>query len=162
MTQEEKQLLFKELCTRLPYGIKVHYQEEICSIDCICSDGRILLIDKYGIQLPNIGDSLFEDIDKIKPYLRPISSMTEEEKKELLRIIVGKKAVKYFQVLSDGSIDNTDSKHQDLHKFSMHYINFSGSTTTSYIDWLNAHHFDYRGLIEKGLAIEATTNMYNN
>jgi len=28
------------------------------------------------------------------------------------------------------------------------------------IDWLNAHHFDYRGLIEKGLAIEEPERMY--
>lgn len=162
MTQEEKQLLLKDLCARVSYGVKVYYQEEICSIDCICPDGQILLIDKYGTQLPNTGDNLFGDINEIKLYLRPMSSMTEKEKKELLRIVIGRKAAKYFQVLSDGSIDNTDARHQDLDKFSIHYVNFNGINTSSYLDWLNAHHFDYRGLIKKGLAIEATTNMYNN
>ena len=87
--------------------------------------------------------------------------MTKEEKKELLCTIVGKKAVKHFQVLSDGSIESTDAKEQNLIIFSFQWINFDVFNTTSYIDWLNAHHFDYRGLIEKGLAVVAPEGIYN-
>jgi len=86
--------------------------------------------------------------------------MTEEEKKDLLITIVGNEGIKYFQVLSDGSIDNTDETIQDLNKFNMHWVNFDKDTVTLYLDWLNRHHIDYRGLIEKGLALEAPNDMY--
>lgn len=146
MTAEEKQLLFIDICARLPYGVKCRQHKldsQICTM--------------YPEYLKNI-----EDVEKYEPYLRSLSSITKKEKKELLLATAGKKSAKYFQVLSDGSIASTDAKVQDLYNFVMHWINFDKDTTTSYIDWLNKHHFDYRGLIEKGLALEAPTNMYNN
>lgn len=162
MKQEDKKLLLKDICARLPYGV-------ICSI---------FRVDDYGVGWRDekltgylcyetayefyFGEiTIDNDISKIKPYLRPMSSMTKEEKKKLLCTIVGKKDVKYFQVLSDGSIDNTDAEEQDLQNFSMHWLNFDIFNTTSYIDWLNAHHFDYRNLIELGLALPAPEGMYN-
>lgn len=160
MTKEDKKLLLKDICARLPYGViccVTHKKngslvKEDMKLSGIFEDGNFYFLDKTG--------STYSD--NYIPYLRQISSMTEKEKKELLRIVTGRKAAKYFQVLSDGSIDNTDARHQDLDKFSIHYVDFNGINTSSYLDWLNAHHFDYRGLIKKGLAIEATTNMYNN
>ena len=140
MTQEDKGLLLKDLCARLPYGVKIH---------------KAL----YGATTLNERDieSFRKGIDDLLiPYLRPMSSMTEEERKDLLVTIVGNEGSKYFRVLQDGSIDNTDTTIQDLNKFNMHWINFDRDTVTLYLDWLNAHHFDYRGLIEKGLAIEVT------
>lgn len=87
--------------------------------------------------------------------------MTEEEKEDLLITLLGKNDTKYFQVLPDGSIDNNDAAHQDLSNFNIHWINFDGVNTSTYIDWLNAHHFDVRHLIEKGLAIDCTNlNIY--
>lgn len=157
MTQEERELLLKDLCARLPYGIKVHYQEEICSIDCVCPDGKILLIDKYGTQLPNIGNNLFEDINNIKPYLHPMSSMTEEEKED------------YFNVC-DEDIE-TLSKAMDAPDI----IISDRGRTQGYIackelEWLYKHHFDfirkvggeYKTLVDLGLALEAPKEIYNN
>ena len=102
MTQEEKDLLLRDLCARLPYDCNVTIAEG--GID--------------GLQWNN------EDgLEYIKPYLRPMSSMTEEERKEY-----------------------------------KHLVAFSGSPdgAANFVDWLNKYHFDYRGLIEKGLAIEVT------
>ena len=87
-------------------------------------------IDGNEVYLNVDSDSFY--VENIKPYLRPMSSMTEDEKKE-------------FSLLGVG-----------IHLF-------KGPLIPSYdtLDWLNAHHFDYRGLIEKGLALEALEGMYN-
>ena len=150
MTQEDKQLLLVDLCARLPYGVECEIRQRE-GLSPVLHDkltcGRIKGMQDYDWC--------------VKPYLRPMSSMTEEEKKDLLVTIVGNKGSKYFQVLSDGSIDNTDAAHQDLDNFTMHWINFDGVNTASYVDWCNKNMFDYRGLIPKSLAIEAPDGMYN-
>jgi hypothetical protein len=152
MLQEDKELLLKDLCARLPYGVIVE----------IISYGQENLEPWFGELSCKDLDCFIHDIayKSVKPYLRPMSSMTEEEKKDLLITIVGNEGIKYFQVLSDGSIDNTDETIQDLNKFNMHWVNFDKDTVTLYLDWLNRHHIDYRGLIEKGLALEAPNDMY--
>jgi len=105
MTQEEKQLLLKDLCARLPYGVK--YQDKI----------------EGGIHILHLG--IISHYERFIPYLRPMSSMTDEEKEE------------YDKTFDwDYSIQGTP------------------------FDWLNAHYFDYRRLIEKGLALEAPEGMY--
>jgi len=110
----------------------------------------------------NIENELITQLTDItRLYLRPMSSITEEDKNDLLVTIVGNKGSKYFRVLQDSSIDNTDATIQDLNKFNMHWVNFDKDTVTLYINWLNQHHFDYRGLISKGLALEASEGMYN-
>ena len=112
MNQEDKQLLLIDLCARLPYGVICDIYNEKCTIT------EKLLIG---------GLSHFcDDTIAVRPYLRPMSSMTEEERFEYL---------------------NTCGNEMD-NAFS--FPRYSG------IDWLNAHHFDYRGLIPKGLAIEVT------
>jgi len=124
MTQEDKELLFKDLCARLPYyGLMVQYKGEDFNIIDI-GFGRVTLVKPF--MSTTSGSPLIEEV---KPYLRPMSSMTEEEIKEFTSItenvlVIGKK---YTAILSIDSIN-----------------------------WLNAHHFDYRGLIEKGLAIAVT------
>lgn len=158
MTQEEKQILLQDLCARLPYGVKVKtpYNDAIL----------IGIIDRKGYKkderyIDAITDRQTYPIRYVQPYLRPMSSMTEDEKSELLIHILGNKEdTKYFQVMPDGSIDPTDESTQELINFSFHWINFDGINTSAYIDWLNARHFDYRGLIPKGLAIEAPKDMY--
>ena len=129
MTQEDKELLLKDLCARLPYGIKASYygveeEREIWDeIECVTLDGYV---DIGQYSLP---------IESIKPYLFPLSSMTEEEWADYQKI----RMIDWVF----GDINGT-------------FIN-AGSIA----DWLNAHHFDYRGLIEKGLAIDATgLNIY--
>ena len=106
MKQEDNQLLLQDLCARLPYGV-------ICEILFVKEELKADYI-KYLQK-----DTTFQ----IKPYLRPMSSMTEEERKE------------YWDITSV-------------------------SNHCAAIDWLNAHHFDYRGLIEKGLALESPEGMY--
>lgn len=109
MTQEEKQLLLKDLSARLPYDpfIKIGENPHAFKLS-----QRVRWIYSYG-RVENM-------FDNTKPYLRPMSSMTEEECKEV------------------------------------------GEHITIYdtVDWMNEHHFDYRGLIPMGLAIEAPEGMY--
>jgi len=134
MTQEEKELLLKDLSYRLSYGTKMQvYYEDIGG--CGYFDEEISSVD---VESEYINDRW---PDYIKPYLRPLSSMTEEEKKELSNIRP------YF-------IDKNN--------------NIIGVQCNSFIqisecqDWLNEHHFDYRGLIERELALEAPEGMYKN
>lgn len=135
MTQEEKQLLLKDLCARLPYGVKVHHPDylELQTLDTVFNfdawqDG--------GIQcdVDDVGDRPC-DMIYCKPYLRPMSSMTEEEQKEYHKTFRA-------EVYGRGFV----------------YVESIRS-----FDWLNKNMFDYRGLIEKGLAIEVTEefNPYN-
>lgn len=124
MKQKEQQLLLKDLCGRLPYGVK-------CLVNF--NDGtKHIMILKTG--LPNsFGNWDFYSkeysacSDDFKPYLRPMFSMTEEE---------------------------TEIFNSDFGGIEDGY----NSVEIKRIDWLNAHHFDYRNLIEKGLAIAVTKN----
>lgn len=124
-----KELLLKDLSARLPYEVTVNieYSKEHGSSYRlrVCSEGDLKLnTDLLGLFIQ-------EEI-YLKPYLRLMSSMTEEEKTEYRNIASG---------------------------IEWNYgIQFP---TTNKIDWLNERHFDYRGLIEKGLALEAPANMYN-
>ena len=125
MTKEEKELLFKDLCERLPYHVRV----KVWLKNGTTEEGFLDLEHNYADVLRDA--FYYNKIKDIKPYLRPMSSMTEEEKKE------------YFGRTMTIGIARTSKE---------------------IIDWLNAHHFDYRGLIEKGLAIEVTkeNNPYGN
>ena len=106
MRQEDKQLLLQDLCSRLPYKVMI---QSVGENKCL---GLMDLVD----------------IDSLpKPYLRPMSSMTEEEKLMYEGLMIGTNNVSYM---------------------------------LDVIDWLNEHHFDYRHLIEKGLAIEASSEIY--
>ena len=111
MTQEDKQLLMKDLCARLPYGVK-------CRLSV--KGANVSITEK--LDLGGLEHFMFGTMD-VLPYLRPMSSMTEEEETYYNTV--------YFT------------------------LNFYKKE-----DWLNAHHFDYRGLIEKGLALEAPEGMY--
>ena len=130
MTNENKELLLKDLSARLPYGVKIvnTYNELI--------NGHLIGIKGELITMFSSGQATF-NICEIKPYLRPMSSMTEEEYKEFNTQIY--KANPY-----------SDGKSYNIYE-----------VTGLNVDWLNAHHFDYRGLIERGLAIEASKGMYN-
>ena len=128
MTQEDKQLLLADLCARLPYGVVVVLDEKFG----FNKGTRVLvkeLLDLYCVE-------------GIKPYLRPMSSMTEEESAELSNIISEWFDKELFYLTEEPFLEYALSK-----------INYSISPQL--FDWLNKHHFDYRGLIEKGLAIEA-------
>jgi hypothetical protein len=145
MTQEDKELSFIDISGRLHYGVIVNYKEdeydhrkwEITNLHTLSYsksgtlidtdyDGWISYEEHKGCGM-STGSKPFR-FGEILPYLRPISSMTEEEKEEYCNL-------------------------QDKFLCSSQYL-----VTDAYelFDWLNAHHFDYRGLIEKGLAIEVT------
>ena len=119
MTQEDKELLLKDLCARLPYGVKAMEHEDeppftIVGYECL------YFCDDNGWEYK---------VDEIKPYLFPFSSMTEEQKQEY-----------ELTTIKDGIMT---------------------VWTNETYDCLNKHHIDYRGLIPKGLAIDATgLNIY--
>lgn len=135
MTQEDKDLLLKDLCSRLPYGVKVDIPDLFLSTktnievlnEIFCGDDGEFRCNASGML-----------IKYVKPYLFPLSSMTEEQKKTLEEI----NPEFYSLICWDGDI----------------YI--SNMNIQGY-DWLNKNHFDYRGLIPKGLANDATgLNIY--
>ena len=116
MTQKDKDLLLKDLCARLPYGVKVEikYYDDAWKLLAIYTNGTTYATRDVGYPI----ETCFEDC---KPYLFPLSSMTEKQFKEYMTIPSG---------------------HQS-------------------IDWFNKNHVDYRCLIERGLAIDATgLNIY--
>ena len=118
MTQEDKELLLKDLSARLPYGVKINVNGE---------EDTLL---ELGVDTGWVNASY--DIEEVKPYLRPMSSMTEKERNEYFNII--KNSIEFYNC----------PKSEDI------------CFLIVPIDWLLAHHFDYRGLIEKGLAIKVT------
>ena len=137
MTQEDKELLLKDLCARLPYGVKVNgvflnYNKD---------KDKIL----YKECVKELNYSHLSRYWTLKPYLFPLSSMTDKD------------LVKFLQI--KGLNLNSD----ELKTFRRGAITIV-STLPSYswhIDWLNKNHFDYRGLIEKSLALDATgLNIY--
>ena len=83
MTQEEKQLLLKDLCARLPYGVKFHYFSEFADGEDPEFDNTVAVIDIADWQILDEYHKDYILIGQIMPYLRPMSSMTEEEKEEL-------------------------------------------------------------------------------
>ena len=124
--ERDKELLLKDLCARLPYGVKVECKWKTPAPNG--TYGMLCTLDSFLLdQIYNMNDS---DVpfDEFKPYLFPMSSMTDEQKEELMELMY--KTDTPFGAIFSENID--------------------------YFDWLNKNHFDYRGLIEKGLAIDAT------
>ena len=131
MTQENKELLLKDLCARVYYQIKVLYNgnvKEIQYVEPLYNEVKLLDTGNYTI-----------DISDIKPYLRPLGSMTDEEREEYRKF-------SYY-----GAAGVRPYTHGD----------FVAVPSFEKMDWLNSHYFDYRGLIPKGLALPAPEGMYN-
>lgn len=141
MTQENKDLLLKDLCARLPYGVKIlhegwnyEWDDELSTVERVVGiDDKFIytkVIDTYN------GEEYRDDKHPIdtfddKLFLRPLSSMTEEEKNNW-RLICA---------MSGYDMNEVDAN--------------------AAIDLLNANHLDYRGLIPRGLALSAPEGMYN-
>ncbi len=123
MKQEDKQLLLRDLCPRLPYGVmmKVSHLSHPIALDEF-----ILFTIKTGKE-------------EGTPYLRPMSSMTEEEEDEY---------------------DSMFSNARRIHCNCTYYDTVQEDDIPDFTDWLLEHHFDYRGLIPMGLALEAPKDMY--
>ena len=155
MTQEEKLLLIKDLCARLPYRVKCYVPVENCTMELTGKRLNYFCFHKdawggdYSHEREIVLDPL-NDVSNdyiVKPYLRPLSSMTEEERKEFIDATDGE--LRYSEVF------DVIKPMRESEDYCASFVSYLKS-----IDWLNAHHFDYRGLIEKGLAIEVTE--YNN
>ena len=127
MKQEDKDLLLKDICARVPYGVK-------CQIDTGDTDVYvdilgIITFDGCACFLETIDTEDVLEYGNIKPYLLPLSSMTEEQEKE----------------------------YDNLNGYELGCF----PSTEEALDYLIKNHFDYRGLIPKGLAIDATNlNIY--
>ena len=161
MTREDKQLLVKDLCQRLPYGVRCAGWLNITSdkdVDKVYPwvDGE-LMDGITDIQVRIQGTWI--KIEFVRPYLRPMTSMTEEEKEDLLNYVVGKDS-KYFEVCDDVSITDKSPDVQDFKSFDKKWINFNPNTTSRYIEWFLKNHFDFCDLIQKGLALTAPEGMY--
>ena len=130
MTQENKELLLKDLCARLPYHVRL----KVWLKDGTTEEGFLDLEHNYGDVLRDA--FYYNKIIDIKPYLRPMSSMTEEE-------------MKTYQTLQEIAC----SYHYEFGDIVDDVLYFDNDGS---LDYLNAHHFDFRGLIERGLAIEVT------
>ena len=133
MDEKEFDLLMKDLCGRLAYGVKANVsgwdeekQEEVnipLRVYSIDTDGYLRFeSNDYGVN--------YYGIEHCPLFLRPLSSMTEEEHEEYRKYV------------------------KEVNGFS-YYINCS-----DLMDWYNRKMFDYRGLIPKGLALEAPEGMY--
>jgi hypothetical protein len=147
MTQEERDILLKDICSRLPYNVKAYvkhwsnidrkYYEGVYDVKSVFpSLNEIHVQSKSGSVDVTLG---YYD-HEFKPYLFPLSSMTEEQKIEIKSLCDG------TEIFDDGSW--------------MSYISILGSfnfeINLDVVDWFNKNHFDYRGLIPKELAIDAT------
>jgi hypothetical protein len=145
MTQEEKKLLLKDLSARLPYGVIVETYWEFENKKEKTFPKTILT---YGMLGYYIGEDKWKYNTHFLPFLRPMSSMTEEEKEEFHKL----KQFSVTVVMPNGVSLLKPTYIVDLED--------DGDGMNYLYDWLNAHHFDYRGLIEKGIAIEAPKGMY--
>ncbi len=122
MDKENKELLLKDLCARLPYRVKCQFEDTVRIIDGESSPFYDYILSARHLDLFINNKNFY-----VKPYLRPMSTMTEEERQEYGLVLCGELSINQY-------------------------------------DWLNSHHFDYRSLIPKGLAIEVNeqNNPYKN
>ena len=151
LSKEEKELLRKDLCARLPYGVK-------CQIDYDNEEDTDLGIERYRddrivsvcIETEEIG--LYEASEYfypeyVKPYLFPLSSITKEMMEE--PNIYG--FFKYRDTIANvGHLESKNGVSEEIYT----YIDIESVSVL--IEFFHSHHIDYRGLIEKGLAIDAT------
>ena len=137
MTQENKELLLKDLCARLPYGVIVETPK---GKGHVCDINLTIFGHEFGVNVnPTVRDTF--SINDVKPYLFPLSSMTEEQYNEFFS---------YYHNIEMAEV-----------KSSSDYLKAAYIGDDAKYSWLNSHHFDYRGLIERGLAIDATgLNIY--
>ena len=123
MTKEDKEILLKDLCARLPYGVIVQEPD----------------FYEAPLTISTLSNVYYDGLE-VKPYLRPISSMTDKEREQYRKF-------SYY-----GAAGYRNNNHKEM----------VATPSFEKMDFLNAHHFDYRGLINKGLALEAPEVMYKH
>ena len=143
MTPKDKELLLKDLCARLPY----HTRVKVWLKDGTTEEGALDLEHNYGDVLRDA--FYYNKIVKIKPYLFPLSSMPEGYWGD------------FYYGFVENEIDYNDFKKYYFDGCLWNKVLITINDCGDIIDWFNKNHFDYRGLIEKGLAIDATgLNIY--
>ena len=177
MSEKEKELLSKDLCGRLSSEVKGRVFAETSNGEFDIMGDMIFNDEPFDVVLDgiNVGngeirvtaikdeetcdfiDSVQDcepyTIETFKPYLRPMSSMTEREKGDLWFLLSEGRT--NIELTPEGRLTTIDDA-----KLGFNYPYVCPQGSSEYIDWLNAHHFDYRGLIKKGLALEAPEGMY--
>lgn len=156
MTQEDKELLLKDLCARLPYAVTVEHKSgfrgtlhDVVVYHIYAEDDSV---KDYVCTTNFFGEDDYIYIEYFKPYLLPMSSMTEMQLDKLKEIT----GLKYERNILE-LVEWTDT-HKTLEFWLEEVPQYK---VIEVFDWLNKNHFDYRGLIEKGLAIDATgKNIY--
>lgn len=154
--KEKMKLLLKDLCGRLPYKVKGRCkwiapmtkspEDTVTVMDANDLEAIQSIIDN-GLAIIHIcgGEETFLDKYEFKPYLRPLSDMTAEEfayiKQRWAFTEKCRDENDIMDVVNRGFVEVCDAY--------------------SFVEWLNANHFDYRGLIEKEMAYKATKDMYN-
>lgn len=144
MTKEDRNLLVQDLCSRLPYGVKVLYKHSVFDIDYISSmyeEVHLDIVDNYTI-----------GISEIKPYLFPLSSMTDK----MLEELNANGFFKYRDTITNVShLESNSGISEEI------YTYVDNECISFLIEFFHSHHIDYRGLIEKSLALDATgLNIY--
>ena len=163
MTQEDKDLILRDLCARLPYGVYINDRGTPNKLVNVCWDGIKFVVNcsPFGTGHGRVGTPLFDgDICYIKPYLRPLSSMTEEEARDLAilhgyyepEILSVKVTEKYIDVTLDDGVCGTYTE-------TIWYDEIWIISSIKCFDYLNKNMFDFRGLIPKDLAL--STEIYN-
>ena len=134
-----KEILIKDLCARLPYGVKVLFENEVFSIDYISA-----VYEEIKLDIPDNYNTF--NISNVKPYLFPLSSMTREQLLDVQEIL-GKNEIE----IGDDFLRIVDSERNTI----------SYLEILAVLEWFYKNHFDIYGLIPMGLAINATNlNIY--
>ena len=146
--KEYSQLVCIDLSARLPYGVKVQVKD----IDDFTFDGELRVVTRNWCRVKVLDvrkkakiKNLTVPLRYVKAYLRPMGDMTEDEC-DMVEEILGEKCV--FDFMQNGDIV-------------LHKGNFTQDTLAKLYDYFNSIHVDYRGLIEKGFALEAPKGMYD-
>ncbi len=140
--KEQKELVLKDLCARLPYGVKIELTW------WVMDEGTCMSTTLEPDHIEQIRNDELGDVE-IKSYLRPMSSMTEEQ------------CYDFYCRFVENEIDYNDFKKYYFDGCLWHKVLTTINDCGDIIDWFNKNHFDYRGLIDKGLAIDATgLNIY--
>lgn len=141
MTQENKDLLIKDLCYRLPYGVKAEYKNEKFVIEYVSPIYEDVKLDNYETWTVGVSD--------VRPYLFPITTLTDEQLEE------------FYCNFVENEINFNDFKKYYYETTSYFELLTRVSDCPYVVDWFNKNHLDYRGLIPMGLAIDATNkNIY--
>jgi hypothetical protein len=145
MIKEDKELLLIDLCARLTYGVIVETSK---GRGHVCDINLTIFGTEVGVNINPTSRDKF-NVEECKPYLFPLSSMTEEQKYD------------FYCRFIENDCDFNDFKEFYLDNGMWHKMLTSLDDIEEIIDWFNKNHFDFRCLIPKGLAIDATDkNIY--